>query len=136
MIGLALPSRKRPDRLRFALETAFNSACAPENVHVVVALDEDDPELDAYQRELSHYSHNASALIGTFGTSVAGWNAAAQALFERGANAIHMAADDLQYFNGWDIYVRALVETKGAYWIAHYKDDYRDELRACNPFVS
>ena len=136
MIGLAMPSRGRPDRCSFAIESALRHARKPEDIRVLVAVDADDPELDNYRFELARLDDNVDLLEGDFDTSVKGWNAAAAKLHSDGADAIHMAADDLEYFKDWDEHVRAVVETMDAPWIMHYRDFYRDEARACNPFVS
>lgn len=136
MIGLAMPSRGRPDRCGFAIDSALKNARKPEDIRVLVAVDADDETLPDYEKELAWFSHKVSLVVGDFDTSVKGWNAAAAKLHADGADAIHMAADDLEYFKDWDEHVRAVVETMDAPWIMHYRDFYRDEARACNPFVS
>lgn len=136
MIGLAMPSRGRADRCSFAIDSALRHARKPEDIRVLVAVDADDETLPDYEKELAWFSHKVNLIVGDFNTSVMGWNSAAAKLHSLGADAIHMAADDLEYFDGWDSHVRAMAETLGDHWIAHYRDDYRDDRRACNPFVS
>lgn len=136
MIGLAMPSRGRPDRCLFAIESALHNATRDINIHVMVAVDADDPMLSEYERALAPIRGYAHLCSGDFNTSVKGWNAMAKHFAHQKAVAIHMAADDLEYLPGWDEHVRAVAETMDCPWIMHYRDFYRDERRACNPFVS
>lgn len=136
MIGLCCPTHKRPERLAHMLDSLRSSTGKPEDVHLVAAIDADDPCLTDYERVMASCPVSSSTLIGDFNTSVKGWNSAAVEAARMGATVLHMTADDLEFRDGWDEHVRAVAETLDGPWIMHYRDDYRDEARVCNPFVS
>jgi len=133
-IALLIPSKGRPDRLRRCIETALAAAKEPGRIKLYAGI-EGDEQSDEYISMASEF--DLELVLGEFGSSVAAWNAlASRALHDRDTNVFHMTADDLEFHEGWDQHVREIYETFDGPWILHYRDDYRNEARACNPFVT
>lgn len=111
------------------LETAGDSASEPGLIKPYVAI-------EGYGYENLIDDVDMVWRRDEFGSSVAGWNAMAALAFADGADVVHMAADDLEYKKDWDLHVRNIFEMVDGPLILHYRDDYRDEARACNPFIN
>lgn len=134
-IALCVPSRERPDRLRTCLESALGTASNPDSVEIFAAVEGDDPRLGEYKALVGHFDMHLFS--GKLGSSVAGWNVCAEAALAFPAiGVIHMTADDLEFQENWDWHVKEVFDCVEGPAILHYRDDYRDEARACNPFVN
>lgn len=134
-IALCIPTRERPDRLKRCLETALGTAQQPDGVEIFAAIEEDDPRRQAYEELVGHFDMHL--FIGKLGSSVAGWNMCVEAALAFPAvDVVHMTADDLEFQEHWDRHVREIFSCVEGPAILHYRDDYRDEARACNPFVN
>jgi hypothetical protein len=134
-IALCIPTRERPDRLKRCLETALGTAKRPDDIEVFAAIEGDDPRRQDYEELVGHFDMHLFA--GPLGSSVAGWNTCVEAAMSfESIDVYHMTADDLEFHEGWDHHVREVFDCVEGPAILHYRDDYRDQARACNPFVN
>jgi hypothetical protein len=131
MIDLLVPSFGRPERFLKMARSAREQASVPASVKIHLFLEPDDSRLREYL--------DTRAFDKVYVPS-SHWGAAAPARnFLAGASEgsiVHMTADDLVFHTkGWDNVVRDAMF--GYPWrVLHYRDDYKNEEMALNPFVS
>lgn len=131
MIDLLCPSFGRPQRFLKMAKSAKEQASVPESVRIYLFLEPDDPTLQEY------LSLNAADFVCVprerFGAAAPAWNFLAGA---SQGSILHMTADDLVFrTKGWDNVVRDAM--LGYPWrVLHYRDDYKNEEMALNPFIS
>lgn len=130
-IDLLCPSFGRPQRFLKMAQSAKEQASVPGSVRIYLFLEPDDPTLREY------LSLRAADFVCmpqfSFGAAAPAWNFLAGA---SQGNILHMTADDLVFrTKGWDNVVRDAMF--GYPWrVLHYRDDYKNEEMALNPFVS
>jgi len=108
-ISVLLPARGRPDHLRESVASCFELATDPDNVEVLIRLDDDDPHLDSELRILRHFGASKRIVVFT------GYRLGYQNMHEMyGGLALHSEGDwlvnwndDMQFITqGWDALLR------------------------------
>ena len=131
LIDLLCPSHRRPERLKKMYESAKDTATFPNEVMIWTLLEPNDPFLKDYENQ-----HCFDGLIVPslpVGNAAQAWNRLSQV---SQGSIVHMTADDLVFLSkGWDMLLRDAFF--GYPWrCIHYRDDYKNEEMALNPFVS
>lgn len=114
------PSRGRPERLRKMIEACFGHAAA--QTRIAVAVDEDDPEREAYADLCWEYRPEVMWYCGPR-QGLTGWTNTLAVPLARGYRALASLGDDhVPETPGWDSLLLAAIDGMGGTGIA-YGDD-------------
>lgn len=130
-ISIVCATRKRPERLRTMVTTAFDTASHPGSLSFSFYVDDDDvpPVMPAII---------SSLIVWTIGPRVPLSHAYNAACKESNGVIIHMSADDNVYkTRGWDDAVRAAFDKiPDRLALVYCRDGNQDEKLATHPFLS
>lgn len=100
MISILLPSRQRPENVRRMVKSALKTAKNPDDIEIIVRLDEDDPTA---KELMNNPPKNAQLFTGPRVVLSEMWNEC----YERSNGDILMhAGDDIVFrTDGWDVAV-------------------------------
>jgi glycosyltransferase involved in cell wall biosynthesis len=120
VISLLLPSRGRPDNVRRLVESVRETASQPNNVEIVVAIDDDDPELMRYLHP-GLYSVQSQVFSTERTTLSEYWNLA----YKKASGDIlgHMGDDIVMKTPGWDTIVTEAFDQYPDKIVLVYGDD-------------
>ncbi len=103
--ALICPTRGRPDRLQEFISSALDTAAQPDRIEILLYVDEDDPECEAYEKVISQLTNenSKSSISLTIGPSI-GVPRAANKLAELTTADVFLTANDDQVYidKGWD----------------------------------
>lgn len=131
MISLITPTRARPGRFLEMSESAVKTASS--EIEFCVYVDEDDPQLEAYQA-LALFSNQIRLSVGPRCVLSEAWNRAAE--MAQG-DILMLCADDLLFrTKGWDQRIREEFEkVPDRIVLVHGRDGYQDARLATHPFL-
>lgn len=101
MISILLPSRNRPENVKRLWESVVSTADNLEDIEMIVALDKDDPQLEAYNLAIG----NGKTLIVDRTVLSVYWNKCQEVA--KGPIFMHCGDDIIFRTKGWDTTVKA-----------------------------
>jgi glycosyl transferase/beta-hydroxylase protein BlmF len=135
MISILAPSRERIHRLGYFLESALTTSESTKNVEILLYVDSDDPQVDAYKRLGKLGKDKVKVLVGEPKSVSKSWND----LAARAQGDILMMGNDDQMFKTlkWDTKLyRAVQDYKDDIYVAWFEDGINGENHCAFPIVS
>lgn len=128
LASVILPSRRRPEKLRAALQSVIDTAVSPENVELLVRLDSDDRDTLFLLEEIAAVHEEIHFIVGPRyeGYASAGkfWNELARQA--RGDWCLTFNDDAIMLDPGWDEALLAYDPRLKENLILHPRDNYNN----------
>src|SRR6185437_8449865 len=121
------PSRGRPENVKRLLETV--RATRQAVTHVAVAVDDDDPELEAYQAVMDWHGSDGDWLTHSPRMGLVAWTNAVAV--PQAADYKYLASlgdDHVPRTKGWDAALIRAIEDMGGTGIAYPWDGVREDI--------
>ena len=134
-ISQLCPTRARVEGAKKLLDSVMNTADNPERVEVLFYADNDDPQLDGYQKLVDGFDDRVLLEIGEPMSPSKSWNIIAKRC---SGDMLAMANDDLFYqAKGWDTKLdEKSLEYPDGIFCFYFNDNMWDGERCCFPIVS
>ena len=138
-ISIVTPSRDRAAKAKGYIQSIQDTATHPERVEVLLKVDDDDPQLEAYRQIKNHpwtlkrvHIEIGPSLFGDIGSM---WNAVAK-LAE--GNIFFAGNDDLMHITpGWDVVIdREVAKYPDEIYCLWFNDGINGADHCAFPFVS
>jgi hypothetical protein len=128
VISILVPSRGRAEQCWQMARSAYNTAVNPDDIELVVRVDDDDPQLEQYHKLFE------GLLVGPRDVLSKYWNEChAEA---QGPIYMHCGDDIIFRTEGWDEFVKtAFDESPDKILFVHGKDGIHDEAFGTHGFI-